>query len=95
MAKNHEIHKYYKTKLGDYTIYRCSLPGCAHYVPYELVLNRVSLCNKCGNEMVMTRAAARLAKPHCIACTKTKSKSDIPIDIKSLEDFITAVEGEK
>lgn len=68
-AKKH-IHQYKREKLGGKTIYKCTLPGCPHYLYRQFMDNVVSLCNECGNPFIMTKYGLRLAKPHCNDCTK-------------------------
>lgn len=91
---SHKIHKYYRTKIGDnYVVYKCGVAGCTHYVPPELLVDRYSICWRCGEEFVITKAAARLAKPHCVACTKVdsnlpKAKREDKVKIIDIEQFI-------
>ncbi len=72
MAKKH-IHRYERKKIGEnYIVFRCNLPKCTHYLPKQLVKGKVSLCNKCGNEFILTSGSLLLAKPHCEDCTVHK-----------------------
>jgi hypothetical protein len=66
--KYSHIHKYLRDKLGKLIIYKCALPGCPHYIRQNLVVGKVSLCWVCNKEFVMTRAMAKLKKPHCPDC---------------------------
>lgn len=68
----HKIHKYIRVKVGKNkrTIFRCSFEGCVHKVLYEeLVIGRKSICNRCDEEYIITKATTRLAKMHCDKCT--------------------------
>lgn len=77
MAKKRgHLHRYKRVSLGTrgYKVYRCIVPGCPHYISVDLVENSLCECNRCGQPMVMTKAAMQLAKPHCQDCTKSKHK---------------------
>lgn len=63
------IHKYKKIKMGeDYKVYKCTLPGCPHYIRPELVVGRFSLCWMCEESFVMTEVSATRLKPKCQGC---------------------------
>ena len=80
------VHKYIKTKIGDkgYVIYKCTLPGCTHFIAEKLALNRKNICWRCGNEHIITKLQK---KPHCDACTKGNNKRIIPVDQDLLKTF--------
>lgn len=67
-------HKYVRVRKNRHTykksLYKCSLPGCAHKLHADLAIGRKSLCNLCGEEFVMTKESVRLAMPHCDNCKK-------------------------
>jgi hypothetical protein len=71
MPKEEHVHKYKRTKLGKFKVYRCMLSGCPHYVRAELVTNRMTVCWRCGNSVTMTPQMAMQAKPHCRDCNKS------------------------
>lgn len=84
--KNHPgAHRYEKKVLGrrGYTVFACNLPGCEHYIRAELAKNKISLCNRCGKEMILDTRALKLVKPHCVDCIEIRSKA--PIHDKLLE----------
>ena len=56
-TKDHEIHKYYQSKFktSGTVIYRCGLEGCPHFVYEPLILNRLSICWRCGDSFVLTQ----------------------------------------
>ena len=65
------IHKYLRIKYPTgFTIFRCILEDCPHWIREELVLKRKCICWRCGNPFVMHRTD--LKKPHCENCTKGK-----------------------
>jgi len=75
MAKH--IHRYERAKIGkEYVVYRCNLPNCNHYLARHLVKGKISLCNRCGNPMLMGALQLSLAKPHCMNCIKPKGEQD-------------------
>lgn len=76
MAKH--VHRYERVNIGvnkEYIVYRCNLPKCSHYLTPELVKDKLTLCNRCGSEMIMDAFALSLAKPHCHDCTERKNKN--------------------
>jgi len=82
MAKKYNhFHKYKRTKLGDkgFIVYRCMVPGCSHYLRKELLVGSLCQCWRCEEPMVITSYMLRLARPHCVDCTK-KKKVDKKID---------------
>jgi hypothetical protein len=68
MTQKH-IHKYMRVKYGSkgYIIYKCTLPGCTHFVNERLILGRNAICWLCGNEFTI-RILHK--KPHCDECIR-------------------------
>jgi hypothetical protein len=65
------LHKYERVTLGkSYVVYRCQLPGCAHYIRKELVKGKKCICNRCLQPMILDSFAMQFVKPHCRACTE-------------------------
>ena len=85
------VHRYQRTNIAKqqgkkYEVYRCSLPDCNHYLVPELVVGKKSVCWRCGETFILVADLARLAKPHCKACTKTEDP--LPsIDLDFLRDL--------
>jgi hypothetical protein len=75
---NHKIHRYEKVILGrnSYTVFKCNLPNCTHYVAAKLVSGKLSLCNRCGGEMIMDSRAMKLTKVHCVDCIEIRKKPE-------------------
>jgi hypothetical protein len=75
------IHKYERVVLGKrgYTVFRCILPGCGHYIREELATGKMAICNRCENVFIMDKVAITLKKPHCLDCTKRKDNADFDI----------------
>ncbi len=77
------IHKYKRfnlTRKPDkpaYYVFKCILPNCPHYVRFDLVEGKFCICHKCNEAFLMTKLSMRLAKPHCIDCTKFEKKEDL------------------
>ncbi len=69
-------HKYVRIKMGKFKKpwFKCSIAGCSHHIRPELAIGRMSICNRCGEEMVLTKLNMQLAKPHCDDCTVRKDK---------------------
>lgn len=77
MAEEKHVHKYLRVRLGPngYTVYKCVLPGCSHYIRRELVEGNMTLCWRCGKEVPMNKKMATLKKPHCFGCTRQSSSA--------------------
>lgn len=87
MVKVKHIHQYQAVTLGkNYRVYRCVRPDCSHYLPARLVFGKRSLCNRCGKEIEMDNFALSLDKPHCVTCTKKKTKKG-----KEIHESIAAI----
>lgn len=71
------VHKYIRIKLSNGTLKaRCSIAGCAHYIPIELAVGRISICNICNNEFVLEKRHFKNAKLHCDDCFKKKESTN-------------------
>lgn len=77
--KIQHTHRYERAILGKdpskgYVIFRCNLPDCGYYIAARLVRGKRTICNRCGNDMLMDARAMKLEKPHCVDCIKVKKK---------------------
>ena len=83
MATQKHIHRYEKIILGKngYVVFRCNLPDCSHYIAERLARGKKSICNRCGDEMVLDTRAMKLVKPHCVDCIEIKTKTNKHDDI--------------
>jgi hypothetical protein len=72
--KNSHIHKYERVILGknNYTVFRCTLPQCSHYIRQELAGGKECICNRCKNVMHLDSKSMKLRFPHCHTCTSPK-----------------------
>ena len=87
MRKKH-IHKYKRVNLGrdkKYHVLRCTLPHCTHYIDKELALNREALCAICEEKMIITRAALRNVRVHCLKCTRSKKRNEVERILELIE----------
>ena len=50
-------------------VYKCTLPGCPHFVYEALVVGRLSICNRCNEIYLVTKKTIRNKKMHCEDCT--------------------------
>jgi hypothetical protein len=72
------VHKYVRLILKNGAKKaRCAIPGCAHYINYELAIGRTSICNVCNEEYILERRHFKNSKLHCDNCFKVKEKSEI------------------
>lgn len=89
---NH-LHKYKKIDLGrngnKFLVFKCTKPACSHYVAVHLAEGKLCECNRCGETMLLTKAAMQLAKPHCVNCVKRK-KTDVET-VAAVQEFLSKV----
>jgi len=71
MPKEKHVHKYVRVAMGSrgWTVYKCSIPDCTHFIQEKLVIGRSTICWRCGSTFIMTRHTATLKEPHCRSCT--------------------------
>ena len=88
MAKSNHIHrlKRHTYKSGN-QIYFCVL-DCKYKISPALAVGKKSICNRCGQEFVLTEYSVRLARPHCDACHKPKELK-LSLEDKAREDMIS------
>ena len=91
MAKNDHIHKYIKVKISDkWTVFKCQLSGCTHFIQDKLVVGRECICNHCNKPFTMTRHTATLKFPHCRACTgnnpleRVSKSNNVEFDLENI-----------
>lgn len=91
-AENH-IHRYKRANLGrngkEFLVFKCIKPICSHYIEVSLAEGKLCECNRCGEPMIMNKAAMQLAKPHCTNCIKRKPTSEATIE--SIQEFLSKV----
>ncbi len=82
-------HQYIRIKLGkDKRAHmKCAVRGCPHNLRPELAVGRFSICNRCFNEFVLTKANMQLAKPHCDECTDSKKVKTVNTLANILEEM--------
>ena len=85
LRKNDHVHKYIRVKLGDkeHIVFKCALPNCPHNLAKDLVEGRLSICWRCNEAFVITKAQINLKRPHCLNCTKYKKvKKEKVVEVK-------------
>jgi hypothetical protein len=72
------FHRYKKDVLGrGYVIYKCTIPGCTHYIAETLLINRVAACGKCNEPFVIGKKESIMAIPRCENCVNSSSKDEL------------------
>jgi hypothetical protein len=66
-------HKYERTELGSkgYTVYKCMIPDCPHFIEPRLVVGRLSICHGCDGELILTKTMInieQIKRPVCEEC---------------------------
>jgi hypothetical protein len=72
MIQKH-VHKLkrHTYKTGN-MVYFCTLPDCHFKIDTALALGKRTLCNICDSEFIINEYTTRLARPHCMDCSKQK-----------------------
>lgn len=66
------VHKLKRvTHSNGEQIYFCVLDECEYKINVKLALGKPCLCWRCAKRFNLNEYALRLAKPHCVACTKS------------------------
>lgn len=87
----HEIHKYYRRRVGDKKriVYSCAVPGCTHYLEPDMVIGKMSICWNCRQPFVVPEKKQLInAKPWCDDCRATRRKVKVPVAVEKLLDEI-------
>lgn len=75
---------------------KCANPYCSFRADKIDVEDKVSCCNVCGEEFVLTRAdIKRYAKPRCINCKTTKKAKEYQEKQKLLQDIFKPISMEE
>lgn len=71
MKYDHKIHMYKRYSVGakKWVIYRCMLPNCTHHVLPQMLVGRLSICYRCGEDFTCGEKDLNRAQPHCEPCT--------------------------
>ena len=75
--KYNHLHKYKRIKRGQQTIFKCMLPGCAHFLDWSLAENALCQCNRCNESMILDKRKMDLVKPHCDMCVRHKDTKKV------------------
>ena len=74
------LHKYKRVfpwGKGKSPVYKCMVPGCAHYIVPGLLMGKICECWRCGSAMVIGKYASTLVKPHCNDCIERMDQDSI------------------
>ena len=100
LVMSKHIHTYRRINIGhggkEYWVMKCADEKCTHYTPMAtklsvpLLLDKMSLCNRCGDPFILDKRALRMAKPCCDKCVNVKKTPEL----KQAEDFWESLEKE-
>ena len=99
MPSLHHIHRYVRySQRGGKTlkerVFRCDDPCCTHFAPAELVIGKLSRCNMCDGQFILTAEAGRRVKPRCANCTEHRVEPPadlVPVQVKRAMDAIDSI----
>jgi hypothetical protein len=89
---DHKVHKYELVQIGEkgYTVYKCMLSNCRHFIQKELAASRLSLCwGNCGNAVMITKGmiAEGRVRPLCDECKeKRKERRELAAQLEVRND---------
>lgn len=69
-------------------VFRCAHASCNHYLRKGYVEGKKSICNRCGNEFILTKKELKMAKPHCMACGRGKEGTKIKVTEQFVEELM-------
>jgi len=94
-ARKHAHKYYYGLKVGGDLVWACAFPHCNHYMPKhmeERVIDKLSICWKCGEEFVLESQLMNRQKPICVDCL---GFGEIVEEIRRNEDPIMRASQER
>jgi len=91
-------HKYERIeRKSDHVVYKCMLPGCPHFLPYEeLAIGRISLCWGCGAEVELDREMVmhnHRKRPKCQKCIDERKERILALRTIPMEDELEEEES--
>lgn len=104
MAVKEHTHRYVRAvgrltkanmKSGFVGYYKCADPVCNHLMKAELILGKKSVCNKCGNEFILSGTLRHLTnRPHCKDCTRkrTGKRGKFIDQTSTMDDYLNMAE---
>lgn len=73
MPRKQHVHKYFRQHTQSFSLWRCALDECNHYMPAHLtetVVGRTSICWSCGIRFRLDEDNMKLDKPVCASCNE-------------------------
>lgn len=76
LVKPHTVHCYRRIEpksAGGSATYRCTLPGCRHYLREEFIVGQIALCPICDKDYQITKHVLypyKVKKLHCPDCKR-------------------------
>jgi hypothetical protein len=67
-TKYDHVHIYEKISVG--TTFKCTVPGCPHFISEKLLVGRRAACYKCKDTFIVTTEHLRRKKLGCMDCEK-------------------------
>ena len=75
------VHKYQRVidnRPPGYTVYKCVIAGCKHWLRKELMLSREAICWCCGLSMFLNVQDLSMRKPRHYECRRVR---DVVVNI--------------
>ena len=72
------VHKYQRVidnRPPGYTVYKCIIAGCKHWLRKELMLGREAICWCCGLSMFLNIQDLSMKKPRHYECRRVRDNA--------------------
>jgi hypothetical protein len=92
VAVKHKYHLYSlidlsRKKDGSFRVFKCSLPGCSHYIREDLIENKESLCWSCRGPLILVKDLIS-PKPVCRDCWVDGELEEAEVLLKGLKEAV-------
>lgn len=96
MPSINHIHKYergFLDKEKKEKIFQCRLENCSHWLRSMFILNKKSICWKCGNEFLIDKYSSQMRRPKCGCGTKREVIGKIANVSEDMNDLLKKLAG--
>ena len=92
MPSLNHVHTYKKFSKD---LFQCADPYCTHKMQRSMIVGKVSLCNGCRQEFILTKEAMKRALPKCVNCMQTKEAIEFREQRKRLQEVMSLFQEDK
>ena len=94
MATLKHVHQYVRFRLtkNSGVQYRCADPRCTHFTYKKALRGKLSRCNDCGAEFILTPKQLCADRPKCLNCQNTKEGRAFRAAIQAMKNIDQTLE---